>query len=191
MTPGATLDYLSSCVLWGVLILSWVFYYLTGTTQAVLDKGGGCSSWLATSSGVPQSSVLGPLLFTLFINDICSSLKFSQHMIFADDSQVYLSCLPFELDRGIDLIAHDVGVIASYASDNGLKLNLANSKAIILGSRAFVSRIDTSTLPCISVDGIALPFVSEVRNLGVVMSSNWSWRSHVLSISRRAYLYLH
>ena len=55
-------------------------------------------------------------------------------MIFADDIQILLSCLPSELDRGINLIAHDVGVIADYASNNGLKLNLAKSKAIILGS---------------------------------------------------------
>ena len=82
-------------------------------------------------------------------------------MIFADDTQIYLSCLPSELDRGINLIAHDVGVIARYASENGLKLNLAKSKAIILGTRAFVSRIDISTLPRISVDGTALPFVSD------------------------------
>ena len=98
---------------------------------------------------------------------------------------------PSELDRGINLIAHDAGVIALYASDNVLKLNLAKSKAIILGSRAFVSRFDISTLPRILVDGTALPFVSEVRNLGVVMSSNLSWRSHVLFISRRVHFSLH
>ena len=74
--------------------LSWVFSYLTGRTQFVLDERGECSDWLATTSGVPQDSVLGPLLFTLFINDICFSLKFSQYMIFADDTQIYLSCLP-------------------------------------------------------------------------------------------------
>ena len=123
---------------------------------------------------MPQGSVLGPLLFTLFINDICSSLKFSQHMIFADDTQIYLCCLLSELERGLNLIAHNGGVIARDASDNGLKLNLAKSKAIILGSRAFVSRLDISTLPRISVDGTALPFVSEVRNLGVMMSANLS-----------------
>ena len=89
------------------------------------------------------------------------------------------------------MIAHDVEVIARYASVNGLKLNLAKSKAIVLGSRAFVSRFDISTLPRISIDGTALPFVSEVRNLGVVMSSNLSWRSHVLSICKRVHFSLH
>ena len=74
-------------------VLSSVFSYLTGRTQAVVIKGGGCSNWLATSSRVPQDSVLGPLLFTLFIDDICSSFKLFQHMIFADDPQIYLNCL--------------------------------------------------------------------------------------------------
>ena len=111
-------------------------------------------------------------------------------MILADDRQIHLSCLPSELDRGIDLVAHDVGVIARFAADNGLKLNLTKSKAIILGSRAFVSRIDLSVLPRISTGGIAIPFVSEARNLGVVMSSNLSSRSHVLSISKKVHFSL-
>ena len=172
-------------------VLTWVHSYLTDRTQAVLDEGGGCSSWLATPSGVPQGSVLGPLLFTLFINDICSSLKYSQHMSFADDTQIYLNCLLWDLDHGIDLIAHEVGVIARYAADNGLKLNLTKLKAIILGSRAFVSRIDLSILHRISTGDNALPFISKARNLGVVMSSNLSWRSHVLSISRKVHFFLH
>ena len=111
-------------------------------------------------------------------------------MIFADDMQIYLSCLPSVLGHGINLISQDVGIIARYATDNCLKLNLAKSKAIILGSTAFVSRIDISILPSISVGDTALPFVGEVRNLGAVISSNLSWRSHVLSISRRVYFSL-
>ena len=54
-----------------------------------------------------------------------------------------------------------------------------------------LSRIDTSTLPRIAVDGTSLPYVSELRNLGVVMCSNLSWRSQVLSISRRVHFSLH
>ena len=150
-------------------VLSWILFYLANRTQAVVGEGADCSSWLSTSSVVLQGSVLSPHLFTLSIFDICSSLKYSQNMIFADDTNLpqlfaiwvgsrhWLNCLWRWSHR-------------SLFTDNGLKLNLAKSKAIILGSRAFVSRIDTSTLPCISVDNTTLPHVSEVRNLGVVIT---------------------
>ena len=95
--------------------LKWIFAYRTERLQAVIDDKGGCSEWLATTSGVPQGSVLGPLLFSLFINDIGDALKYTQHIIFADDTQIYLSCRPSELASGIAKIAHDVDVIAGFA----------------------------------------------------------------------------
>ena len=66
-------------------------------------------------------------------------------MIFADDTQVYLSCPPCEIDSGINRIAHDFGIMASYASDNGLKLNLTKSK--VMRSRTFVGNVDLGSFP--------------------------------------------
>ena len=84
---------------------------------------------------------MGALLSSLFINDIAYSLCYSQHIIFADDSQIYLSCLPSELQSGLSRIPHDVERIATYARDSGLKLNLARSKILIQGSSAFTDRV--------------------------------------------------
>ena len=112
-------------------------------------------------------------------------------MIFADDTQIYLSCLPSELDSGIAKIAHDIEVIAGYARENSLQLNISKSKILVMGSRAFVSRIDLNTLPSIKVEGKTIPFVNEVRNLGVITTANLSWQSHVMSISRRLHYSLH
>ena len=72
-----------------------------------------------------------------------------------------------------------------------LQLNISKSKVLVLGSRAFVSHIDLGTLPPIIVEGTTIPFVNEVRNLGVIMSTNLSWRSHVMSVSRRVHFSLH
>lgn len=172
-------------------VLDWVFSYLTDRTQAVKDDSGNVSSWLPTTSGVPQGSVLGPLLFTLFVNDIGSVLRHSQHIVYADDTQIYMSCQPSELDQAIEQISIDVNAIAKYAIDNGLRLNIAKSKILILGSNAFVRQIDYTNLPPISVDGTQLPYVNEARNLGVTLMKDLSWKSHVSYISQKVHLTLH
>ena len=113
--------------------------------------------------------MLGPLLLLLFIADIRVHLKFAEGMIFAYDTQIYLFA---QLNEGLSKIAHDVSVISDYATKNGLNLNVGKSKILILGSIAYVNGINYYDLPCISVNGINLPYVSEERNLGVWMMSN-------------------
>ena len=108
-------------------------------------------------------------------------------MIFSDDTQIYLNYLSSELNSGISRITHDVYVIASYARENSLQLNISKPKVLVSGSRAFVICIDHNTLPPIMVEGKTIPFVDKVRNLGVIMTASLSWRSHVMSVSKRVH----
>ena len=139
----------------------------------------------AISCGFPQGSVLGPLLFSLFINDIADALKHTNHLIFADDTQIYLNCHPANINEALANIAVDAKAIALYASNNGLSLNLAKSKIQILGSSPYVKEIYSSNLPPIIIDGTRIPYVSEAINLGVVFSSDLSWRGHIAHVSRK------
>lgn len=172
-------------------VLDFFFSYLTDRSQAILDEQGNISDWHPTSSGVPQGSVLGPLLFSLYVNDIRSVLRHSQHMIFADDTQIYLSCLPSKLHQAINLISEDVQAVADFASTNGLKLNLSKSKILILGSDAYTRQIDHTTLPVISVNDVAIPYALNARNLGVTFTNNLSWKQHVHHISQKVHFTLH
>ncbi|XP_036143385.1 uncharacterized protein LOC118645784 [Monomorium pharaonis] len=166
--------------------LKWMYSYLSHRSQTVVD---GLSSFTCfqTSFGVAQSSVLGPLLFSAFIDDIGASLKFSKHMAFADDTQIYLSCLPSDLHLELTMIRHDVSVIADYALSNSLKLNLDKSKVLILGHNGLIHGIDLNVLSPVVVDYVILPYVNKVRNLGVVFKSNFSWASHVISLSKSSF----
>ncbi|XP_071652800.1 uncharacterized protein [Temnothorax longispinosus] len=132
-----------------------------------------------------------PLLFSLFINDIGAFLRFTERIIFADDTQIYRKCFLSELNVGLRLVAHDVGVIAEFAAANGLSLNLHKSKVLILGGRRYVKQIDLNNLPLIAVNGTTIPFVTEARNLGVIMTSDLSWKSHVNHVSKRVHFTLH
>ena len=168
-------------------VLDWMFSYLTSRTQAVVDDLEHISPWLSTTLGVPHGSVLGPILFTLFINDLGSVLRHSQHMIFADDTQIYVRCSPNLLPQAIGTIAEAVQAISWYAKENGLKLNLSKSKVLIMGRDSYVRNIDLSRLPVISVDGVSIPYVDDARNLGVMLTSSLSWGSHVRHVSHRVH----
>ena len=171
--------------------MTWIHSHLTGRSQAVMDVDGVLSDWLFTTSGVPQGSVLGPLLFSLFIVDIRDRLRYATGSVFADDTQIYLS-VPFSrLTEGLAQIAYDENVISEYAAANGLSLNLSESKILILGSNTYVNRIKLSDLPSVSVSGVSLPYVTEERSLGVVLQNDLSWRKHVSLISRKVHGTLH
>jgi len=69
-------------------LLKWIRSFLTGRFQRVIINGS-FSRWLPVSSGVPQGSVLGPLLFLLYVNDIQEVVKHSAVKLFADDVALY------------------------------------------------------------------------------------------------------
>ena len=73
----------------GGKVLKWVEAFLSQRAQRVCVDGS-VSSWEVVTSGVPQGSVLGPLLFLLFINDLADNVK-SHVKIFADDTKIYSS----------------------------------------------------------------------------------------------------
>jgi len=71
--------------------LRWVYSYLTGRSQAILDHDNNLSTWASMDRGVPQGSVLGPLLFSLYIVNFRKTLSFCDYNIYADDIQILLS----------------------------------------------------------------------------------------------------
>ena len=101
--------------------IKWFYNYLSDRYQTVIDDENTESNWYRVSAGVSQARVLGPLLFAIFINDPTSTLLFSNHMIYADDSQIYYHCLLSDILQGIRLIQRDARAVADWAIENGLE----------------------------------------------------------------------
>ena len=141
--------------------IKWFYSYLSGRQQTVIDENGTESNRYRVSDGVPQGSVLGPLLCALFINDFPSTLLFSNHMSYANDFQIYHHCLPFDIMRGIGLIQRDSQAVSDWAIENGLELNLGKSKVMILGSEAYINipKLDIHALPPILINNTPLEYV--------------------------------
>ena len=111
-------------------VLRWIESFLTCRTQQVLVEGV-CSRWSSVRSGVPQGSVLGPLLFLLYINDIPDDLQ-TCVKIFADDSKLYG---PADTQQSRQLLQRDLQTLESWSIRWQLPFNVSKCKVLHMGSR--------------------------------------------------------
>ncbi|CAB0041136.1 unnamed protein product, partial [Trichogramma brassicae] len=153
----------------------WFASYLCGHTQAVVGSDDVCSEWLPTTSGVPQGSVLGPLLFSIFINDLPNVIVDSKHMLFADDLQVYYSFFPHDLEIGIHRLNQEIAAVVAWATGNGLSLNVRKMKAIILTSDPYYRQLDLQHIPHVALNSVELPYSAEVQCLGLWIQTGLDW----------------
>ena len=164
--------------------LSWISSYLTGRSQKVVT-GTKESGWEAIVNGVPQGSVLGPLLFTVLVSDIKDVIKRGRYHLYADDTQLYYNCKVEDANETIDKINSDLNNITNYSKKNCLKLNAGKSKYIIIGSRPNLKKLKQMNLKVISINNEVIEREHEVKNLGVVFDETLSWARHVnLSVAR-------
>ena len=105
------------------LVLIWIKSYIEDRKLQVISKRSS-SEPLITNLGVPQCSVLGPLLFCLYINDIKSHLPNGVlHLLYADDLQIYIQLPPENMSDGIDLLSLAARKISIWADSVSLCLN--------------------------------------------------------------------
>ena len=160
-------------------ITQWISSYLTSRSQHVAVEGA-CSPVLPVLSGVPQGSVLGPLLFLIFIDDVVSQVSpGSQRSLFADNMALYR---PIQATIDYSILQNDISSIASWIKSRSLSLQPKKCCAMLI-SRKRTSQINHPTL---YVEGAPLSYVTSVKYLGILISSNLSWSSHISKIHAKA-----
>ena len=160
-------------------IIQWINSYLAERSQMVV-VGGACSPVLPVISGVPQGSVLGPLLFLLYINDVINVISPESSLsLFADDMAIYR---PIRSQHDYYRLQLDISAISEWIEDNYLSLQPTKCCAMLISRK----RVDSHALPILYVQDVPLPYVSSVKYLGVLISCNLSWSDHVTALNKKA-----
>ena len=166
--------------------LFWLESYLYNRKQKVKNNLGE-SEWINLKNGVPQGSILGPLLFLVLVSDLHDVIKYGSYHMYADDTQLYYHCKISDAMSTITKINHDLNSISLYSKNNCLNLNTGKSNFIILGSIGNLSKIKQMSLPPIVLNNDVIERKKTVKNLGVIFDETLSWSTHVNKMISKAY----
>ena len=157
--------------------IKWFESYLNNRKQKT-SCGNEISAALPVTVGVPQGSILGPLLFLVYINNLPNAVKNSEVTLYADDTVLY--CFSKDPRLLEDKLNEDLLMVAYWLRENKLTLNLDKTKSMIIGSNRKLGNISTLSLSIFDTD---INTVSSFKYLGVVLSTNFTWTDHIEYIS--------
>ena len=151
--------------------LSWFESYLTGREQFVTFKGK-TSNTLPVHLGAPQGSILGPLLFFLFINDLPLYTSSSVDM-YADDSTLSNSAKTItDLE---DKLSSDLSLVSNWCNNNRMVLNADKTKAMVISTYQKLSKLPRNNLQ-VTYDGDDIKNVDKEKLLGVIIDKHLTWK---------------
>ena len=155
---------------------TWISSFLSGRLQRVSIKGK-FSSWQTVTSGVPQGSVIGPLLFCMFVDDLSAVLDNSSTFKYADD----LTILHFVRRSSDDKLQLEYENVLRWANDHSLPINESKCSVLdIVTSKSLVTR------PVCGPEGTSLPHVPSISLLGITLSDDLKWSCHINKVLSKA-----
>lgn len=156
-------------------LISWFASYLSDRQQKVVVCGSS-SSIFTPSSGVPQGSILGPLIFTIYINDICSNFT-SKTLLYADDLKLYREIHSI---RDCTLLQRDIEWLIAWCEQNSLPLNISKCTVLTISRKRETIKFEYM------MGNDVLKSVSEQKDLGIIFDSKYTFERHVSYIVNKA-----
>ena len=158
-------------------LFDWFKDYLSNRRQRVVLSNVK-SSLGFLSAGVPQGSILGPLLFLIYFNDIVQDLQ-SNVNLFADDTSLYLVIENPQI--AAQQLQSDINTITTWANRWLVTFNPSKSESMI------ISRKRNTYHPSLQMLNKTIPEVNDHKHLGVFLSKNCQWHSHIEYITEKAW----
>ena len=170
--------------------LYWVFNYLTHA-QHFVQIDSNCSSLLTAKYGVPQGSILGPILFNLCVAGMSSITPNSNCIQYADDLTLYRSCKINKKDTCIKELEKDLTSIAKWSIETNLVFNIGKTKLMLIASKQLLTRhkLKDEQLQ-ICCNNTELERVTEWKLLGLTIDENLTLNNHISKILKDSYSHL-
>lgn len=143
------------------------------------------SSFVQVRQGVPQGSVLGPILFSLYTFDFCKYIKYCSIHQYADDTQIYYSFYNNNLGDAISKINEDLNAISCISDAHNLVLNGKKTEILVFGPKKDQLVADDDFK--VSLNGEVLKFSTCVKNLGLLLDTNLRFDSYVKKLVQKSY----
>ena len=169
-------------------LLKFIMNYLKDRKQRVVI-GGAQSDVTLVRSGVPQGSILGPLFFVIFINDMFEHVSDGTDMaLYADDTKIWRKIISW---RDHEIFQNDIDALQKWAENNKMKFHPGKCKVISVLSRASEQHMELwSMLPfqlfLYTLNGHILDFSESEKDLGVVVKPDLSWDENLHALYQKA-----
>ena len=133
---------------------------------------------------MPQGSVLGPILFALYVAPVGDVIRAHgiQHHQFADDTQLFFALNAVSYDAEIRTLESCSCAVQRWFLDNDLMLNADKSEVMLAGTNAQLQKVNDGQT--VLVANVALPVLSKVKSLGVILDRSLTFKAHVNAVSK-------
>uniref|UniRef100_A0A131Y4P1 Putative tick transposon n=1 Tax=Ixodes ricinus TaxID=34613 RepID=A0A131Y4P1_IXORI len=160
--------------------------FLSNRTQ-VVSLGNSRSSQVCLTSGVPQGSILSPLLFNIYVNDLPTAVTSSTVLQYADDTVLFSRHLVYE--HAIKILQADATALMDWFSANKLRVNTSKTKLVCFCNPLKVVNLSSSFFlhesNCLCTNCEPVQYVSSIKYLGIYFDCDLSWRTHMSYLCQR------